>query len=61
MKGLGHFPMSESPAEFLRHLLPVLDKIGKMAAKPAQKIAGAAECRNLIERDGPHIYPMPTY
>lgn len=28
MKGLGHFPMSENPGEFLEHLLPVLEKIG---------------------------------
>ena len=28
MKGLGHFPMSENPDEFLKHLLPVLEKIG---------------------------------
>ena len=28
MKGLGHFPMSENPGEFLKHLLPVLEKIG---------------------------------
>ncbi|MGY3534878.1 alpha/beta fold hydrolase [Bradyrhizobium embrapense] len=28
MKGLGHFPMSENPSEFLKHLLPVLEKIG---------------------------------
>jgi pimeloyl-ACP methyl ester carboxylesterase len=28
MKGLGHFPMSENPAEFLKYLLPVLEKIG---------------------------------
>ena len=27
MKGMGHFPMSESPAEFRRYLLPVLDRI----------------------------------
>jgi pimeloyl-ACP methyl ester carboxylesterase len=27
MKALGHFPMSENPAEFLKHLLPVLEKI----------------------------------
>jgi len=27
MKGLGHFPMSENPMEFLKHLLPVLEKI----------------------------------
>ena len=27
MKGLGHFPMSENAAEFLRHLMPVLEKI----------------------------------
>jgi len=29
MKGLGHFPMSENPAEFFKYLLPVLEKIGK--------------------------------
>lgn len=28
MKGLGHFPMSENPSEFLKHLLPVLERIG---------------------------------
>jgi pimeloyl-ACP methyl ester carboxylesterase len=28
MKGLGHFPMSENPEEFLKYLLPVLEKIG---------------------------------
>jgi pimeloyl-ACP methyl ester carboxylesterase len=27
MEGLGHFPMSESPAQFRRYLLPVLDNI----------------------------------
>src|SRR5262245_13898488 len=27
MKGLGHFPMSESPEQFRRYLLPVLDRI----------------------------------
>jgi pimeloyl-ACP methyl ester carboxylesterase len=27
MKGLGHFPMSESPQQFRRYLLPVLDRI----------------------------------
>ncbi len=27
MKGMGHFPMSESPAEFRRYLSPVLDRI----------------------------------
>jgi pimeloyl-ACP methyl ester carboxylesterase len=32
MKGLGHFPMSENPTEFLKHLLPVLEKIGQMRA-----------------------------
>jgi pimeloyl-ACP methyl ester carboxylesterase len=29
MKGLGHFPMSENPAEFLKYLLPVLEKIAQ--------------------------------
>jgi pimeloyl-ACP methyl ester carboxylesterase len=29
MKGLGHFPMSENPTEFLKHLLPVLEKIAQ--------------------------------
>jgi pimeloyl-ACP methyl ester carboxylesterase len=32
MKGLGHFPMSESPAQFRRYLLPLLDRI---ATRPA--------------------------
>jgi len=27
MKGMGHFPMSESPAAFRRYLMPVLDRI----------------------------------
>ncbi|MEZ5549667.1 MAG: alpha/beta hydrolase [Pseudomonadales bacterium] len=27
MKGVGHFPMSENPAAFMEHLLPVLDAI----------------------------------
>ena len=27
MKGLGHFPMSESPEQFRRYLLPVLERI----------------------------------
>ena len=27
MKGMGHFPMSESPAEFRRYLMPVLERI----------------------------------
>ena len=27
MEGLGHFPMSESPRQFRRYLLPVLDRI----------------------------------
>ena len=27
MQGLGHFPMSESPQQFRRYLLPVLDRI----------------------------------
>jgi pimeloyl-ACP methyl ester carboxylesterase len=30
MKGLGHFPMSENPQEFLNHLLPVLEKIAAL-------------------------------
>jgi len=27
MPGIGHFPMSENPALFRTHLLPVLDEI----------------------------------
>ena len=27
MKEIGHFPMSENPAQFRRYLLPVLDDI----------------------------------
>jgi pimeloyl-ACP methyl ester carboxylesterase len=34
MKGLGHFPMSENPTEFLKHLLPVLEKIARMSKRP---------------------------
>jgi hypothetical protein len=30
MKGLGHFPMSENPQEFLKYLLPVLEKIARI-------------------------------
>ena len=33
MKGLGHFPMSEDPQAFLKHLLPVLEKIGRSAER----------------------------
>jgi pimeloyl-ACP methyl ester carboxylesterase len=29
MKGLGHFPMSENPPQFIEYLLPVLEKIRK--------------------------------
>jgi len=28
MEGLGHFPMSENPAQFRKYLLPVLERIG---------------------------------
>ncbi len=31
MEGLGHFPMSENPAQFRKYLLPVLDRIAKSA------------------------------
>ena len=34
MKGLGHFPMSEHPAQFRTYLLPVLDRIRAHAARP---------------------------
>ena len=27
MEGLGHFPMSENPAQFRKYLLPVLERI----------------------------------
>jgi len=30
MKGLGHFPMSESPVQFRQYLLPVLEKIAAL-------------------------------
>ncbi|MGD9880607.1 MAG: alpha/beta fold hydrolase [Reyranella sp.] len=32
MRGMGHFPMSESPAEFRRYLLPILDRIAAEAS-----------------------------
>lgn len=31
MRGMGHFPMSESPLEFRRYLLPILDRIAAEA------------------------------
>jgi hypothetical protein len=31
MKEIGHFPMSENPAQFRRYLLPVLEEIRKPA------------------------------
>jgi pimeloyl-ACP methyl ester carboxylesterase len=37
MKGLGHFPMSENPAEFFKYLLPVLEKIGATESMMAAK------------------------
>lgn len=37
MKGLGHFPMSENPAEFFNYLLPVLEKIGARGSLVAAK------------------------
>ena len=41
MKGLGHFPMSENPGEFLKHLLPVLEKIATIETTPALKSGSA--------------------
>ena len=35
MKGLGHFPMSENRAEFLKYLMLVLEKIRAMASTVA--------------------------
>jgi hypothetical protein len=32
MGQLGHFPMSENPAQFRRYLLPVLDEIRQATA-----------------------------
>jgi hypothetical protein len=29
MKEVGHFPMSENPAQFRKYILPVLDKISR--------------------------------
>jgi len=31
MSGVGHFPMQENPAEFVRHLLPILDAVAASA------------------------------
>jgi pimeloyl-ACP methyl ester carboxylesterase len=33
MQGLGHFPMSENPEQFLRYLLPVLAQIRLTSGK----------------------------
>ena len=38
MKQLGHFPMSENPAQFRRYIAPVLDRI----------VAGNASRRDSI-------------
>jgi hypothetical protein len=27
MMGMGHFPMSEDPVEFVKYLMPILEKI----------------------------------
>lgn len=35
MERLGHFPMSENPAQFRRYILPVLDRIRERAAMDA--------------------------
>jgi pimeloyl-ACP methyl ester carboxylesterase len=35
MPGVGHFPMQENPREFLRYLLPVLDRIRAAATVPS--------------------------
>lgn len=43
MPGLGHFPMSENPAAFLTHLLPVLERVRQAwhaGAKAAASVAG---------------------
>ncbi len=34
MEGLGHFPMSENPAEFRRHILPILDEVRTLGRQP---------------------------
>ena len=41
MKGLGHFPMSENPAEFSKYLLPVLEQIATMETWPAKRSRSA--------------------
>ena len=35
MKELGHFPMSENPAQFRRYIMPVLEKIRAAAGQEA--------------------------
>lgn len=35
MEGIGHFPMSENPALFRTHLMPVLDEISQRLARDA--------------------------
>ena len=42
MKGLGHFPMSENPEEFLKYLLPVLEKIEGIGALSSARERPAA-------------------
>ena len=38
MRGLGHFPMSENPKEFLKHLLPVLEKIERSSGTSSEAL-----------------------
>lgn len=42
MEGLGHFPMSEDPARFLPHLLPILDRIRDGGRAPGNPLTRTA-------------------
>ena len=53
MKGLGHFPMSENPDAFLKHLLPVLEKIGGALISTA--VSASAGKRS---RGAPSVRPI---
>ncbi|HYE91406.1 MAG TPA: alpha/beta hydrolase, partial [Terriglobales bacterium] len=41
MKGVGHFPMSEHPAQFRTYLLPVLEEIRAAHASPRARTASS--------------------
>ena len=61
MKGLGHFPMSEDPQAFLKHLLPVLEKIANIAFSSEVGARSREEnaLKKLVGRSGGDLFVQP--